>query len=270
MIYREGMPDLGELVVATVTQVSQRYGAKVKLDEYKDVEGLIPINEVASGWVKNIRDYLQEGKKIVGVVIEVNKKLHRVTLSMRRVSEGQRKRKLVEWKRTVRGYKLLELVAQKLGIPVEKAYKQFGKRLERVFGSIYRAFEECAENPKVLEEEGFKGKWVKVFVEVAKANITLRRISIEGRFLLQSLASDGIERIKKFFTEMHSVLEKDEYSNVDIQVIYEGAPRYRVRIIAPEYPLAEKVLEDVLSFAESFSKREGVTYEFERIKERGK
>ncbi len=266
MVYREDIPDVGEIVVATVTEV-QRLGAKVTLDEYKNVEGYIPISEITSGWVKNIRDYLNEGKKVVGIVMDVDKNLRRVTLSMRRITEAQKKRKLVEWKRTLKGYKLLEIVAEKINTTPEKAYKNFGRRLERVFGSIYRAFEEAAMNPDILKKEGFRGKWINVFVEVAKDNITTRRIHIDERFYIQTLAPDGIERIKNCLTKMLSVLEKEGYESVDVRIIYEGAPKYRVRIIAPEYPLAEKVLSDLKEFMNNCAKENALEVSFERAVE---
>lgn len=266
MILREELPEVGELVVATVTEV-QRLGAKVILDEYKDVEGYVPIGEIASGWIKNIRDYLTEGKKIVGVVLDVNENLRRVTLSMKRITEAQKKRKLVEWKRTLRGYKLLELVAKELGMTLEEAYQKFGKRLERTFGSIYRAFEEVSMDPNILKKEKFRGKWVNAFIKVATEYIKAKRVHIDERFYITSLAPNGIEIIKEGLNKMLSVLEKEEYENVDVYIIYEGAPKYRVRVIAPEYPIAERVLSELKDFITKYSKENGLEVSFERVVE---
>ncbi|RLF66489.1 MAG: translation initiation factor IF-2 subunit alpha [Thermoplasmata archaeon] len=266
MVLREDLPEVGEIVVATVVEV-QRLGARVMLDEYKNVTGYVPINEITSGWVKNIRDYLNEGKKVVGVVIDVNKNLRSVTISLRRITDAQRKRKLIEWKRTQRGYKLLEIVAQRVGMSLEEAYKKFGRRLESVFGSIYRAFEEAAMNPNILKKEKFRGKWVSVFVEVAQENITTRRVYIDERFYITTTAPDGVERIKNCLTGMLSVLEKEGYENVDVHMIYEGAPKYRIRVIAPEYPLAEKVLKDLKEFMSKCAKENELEVSSERVVE---
>jgi len=54
---REGWPEPGSLVVCTVTQVVD-FGAFVSLDEYSGKQGLIHISEVASGWIKYIRDHV--------------------------------------------------------------------------------------------------------------------------------------------------------------------------------------------------------------------
>jgi translation initiation factor 2 subunit 1 len=66
------LPEVGELVIATVTEVFDK-GAYVNLDEYSNVSGYVPIGEVASTWIHNIRDYLKEGRKVVLKVIRVDK-----------------------------------------------------------------------------------------------------------------------------------------------------------------------------------------------------
>ena len=44
-------PQTGELVVCTVRDVKD-FAAFVALDEYPGREGLIPISEIATGWIK--------------------------------------------------------------------------------------------------------------------------------------------------------------------------------------------------------------------------
>ena len=50
-------PAEGELVVGTVVKV-QNFGAFVTLDEYPGKEGFIHIAEIATGWVKRIRNHI--------------------------------------------------------------------------------------------------------------------------------------------------------------------------------------------------------------------
>jgi len=90
---REEFPEEGELVVATVKKVL-KYGAFVTLDEYPGLEAYLPISEISTGWVRNIRDYVQEGRKIVAKVIVVDPAKKKIDVSMKRVSPSQRRMKM--------------------------------------------------------------------------------------------------------------------------------------------------------------------------------
>jgi len=90
---RSGWPEEDELVVCSVVKVTD-FGAFVELDEYGRKEGLIHISEVASGWVKYIRDHVREGQKIVCKVLYVDESKHHIDLSLKDVNEHQRREKI--------------------------------------------------------------------------------------------------------------------------------------------------------------------------------
>ncbi|TMI33648.1 S1 RNA-binding domain-containing protein [Candidatus Bathyarchaeota archaeon] len=66
------MPEVGDLVVTTVTRVED-YGAYVKLDEFSGIEGLVHISEISTTWVRNIREHARQGQKLVLKVLRVEK-----------------------------------------------------------------------------------------------------------------------------------------------------------------------------------------------------
>lgn len=68
---KKGIPEPGELVVVTIKGV-KNFGANAKLEEYPGCEGFVHIAEVATGWVKHIKDYLREGQKTVCKVLSVD------------------------------------------------------------------------------------------------------------------------------------------------------------------------------------------------------
>ncbi len=115
-------PEEGELVVATVTNVRD-YGAFVKLEEYPGKEGFIHVSEVTTGWVKYIRDHIREGQKIVGKVMRVNKDRNQVDISIKRITDNQRRMKMQEWKNELKAKMLMEMLAKRLGKTVEDCYK---------------------------------------------------------------------------------------------------------------------------------------------------
>ncbi len=85
-----GFPENGELVVCTVTSV-KNFGAFVTLDEYDNKEGFVHVRDVASGWVKYIRDFIREGQKIVCKVLGVDSSKGHIDLSLKSVNEHQKR-----------------------------------------------------------------------------------------------------------------------------------------------------------------------------------
>ncbi len=128
-------PEEGEFVVATVKNI-HHYGAFLKLDEYPPgKEGFMHISEVASTWVKNIRDYIKEGQKIVAKVIRVDPSKGHIDLSLKRVNQQQRKAKLQEYKRAQKAENLLKMAAEKMGgKDFETAWREVWVPLEEEYG----------------------------------------------------------------------------------------------------------------------------------------
>lgn len=231
-------PEESELVVCTVKNV-KNFGAFVSLDEYEGKEGFIHIRDVATGWVKYIRDYVREGQKIVCKVLEVDSSKGHIDLSLKSVNEHQKREKIQQWKNENKAEKLLGIVAERLGKTLAESYTEFGSELIEEFGTLYAAFEQCAANPKILEEEEFEGDWMEAFVEVAEENVTPPYVQIDGYLELTCPAPDGVEVIKKALNDGMEVSEE----KVTIQYI--GAPRYRLVINAPDYKIAEEELKTV-------------------------
>ena len=95
MLYRRiGFPEDGELVLCTVTKV-QSHSVFVRLDEF-DKGGMIHISEVSPGRIRNIRDFVKEDKIIVCQVLRVSRERGYIDLSLRRVNDNQKRKKLEE------------------------------------------------------------------------------------------------------------------------------------------------------------------------------
>ena len=115
MLDRE-WPQESELVVCTVQNVKD-FVAFVSLDEYGGRQGLIPISEIATGWIKYIRDHIREGQKIVCKVLNVDRTRGHIDLSLKDVNEHQRREKIREWKNESKAQKWLGFVAEQTGEP---------------------------------------------------------------------------------------------------------------------------------------------------------
>jgi len=248
------LPEVGELVVTTVKRIVP-YGAYATLDEYNNVEGLLHISEVSSSWVKNIREHVREGQKTVLKVLRVDAtKLH-VDLSLRRVSDRERKEKLLQWKQESKGRKLLGLAAEKMGITPEVAYEKVGKLIEDHFENIYVGLEKTVEGgDSTLTKCGVPPDWASILAEIARTKIKVPKMKITGNIELTSTKPDGVDVLKNIFTKAMNV-KKPEAS--DIRIFTIAAPKYRVEVTAESYKEAEALLERVSQTALKAIKAEG-------------
>ena len=109
------MPDEGELVLATVNEISP-HGVYVTLDEYGRFPAFLHISEIATGWVRDIERYAKPGQKIVLKVIRINKSRKEIDLSLRQVSGEERKDKIIEVKKTEKAKSITEAMKKTLNL----------------------------------------------------------------------------------------------------------------------------------------------------------
>src|SRR2546426_11425432 len=151
-------PEVGDLVVATVKRVED-YGAYVKLDEFAGIEGLVHISEMATTWVRNIRDHAREGQKLVLKVLRVNPQRNQIDLSLRRVTGREKSEKMLEWKKERKAEAILKSAAEKMNKPVEEAEVIKNTILDK-FGGLYDPLEEAMdEGPEALVKAGLTEEW---------------------------------------------------------------------------------------------------------------
>jgi translation initiation factor 2 subunit 1 len=239
---RASLPSEGELVIATVDKVFD-YGSYVKLDEYRNLQAYLPWSEVASKWVRNIRSLVREGQKIVVKVIRVDRKKGTVDVSLKKVNDDERRKKLVHWKREQKADKILELVASKLNKKEEEAYVEVGWKLEDRYGDVMTGLEEGLKSSgKALVEAGVPEAWIKPLLEEISKHSEERKVKVSKTVTLRSFSKQGINDIVKVLSEAL------QYGNEDYKVkVYTiGAPRYRIEVIGPEPKEGGQLLEEIL------------------------
>jgi translation initiation factor 2 subunit 1 len=232
---RDGWPEPGSLVVCTVTQVVD-FGAFVSLDEYAGKQGLIHISEVASGWIKYIRDHVREGQKIVCKVLNVDTSRHHIDLSLKDVNEHQRREKIQEWKADQKAWKWLEMAYQDRPEDV----KRVSDALMGAYESLYLAMEDAAvSGADALKDAGLPEEDIKILENLSRENVKIPSVEISGYVDISSPAPDGVEVIRKALKQAKRIKDKDATLNIT----YIGAPRYRIHVTAPDYKHAESVLK---------------------------
>lgn len=252
-------PEEGEFVVGTVIKV-QNYGAFVSLDEFPDKEGFIHIAEIASGWVKRIRNHIKEKQKVVCKVMHVDMSKGHVDLSLKRVNDHQKRDKIKEWKNNQKSFRLMEMLAETLNKSFEECYDEFGKALIDRYGSLYDAFEDTAYDSDSLENEGFQGDWIASFKQIAQDNIAIQFVDIKGYLDVRSWKPDGIIYIRDALTKA----EEGEFEDVTIEIHYLGAPHFSVTVTAPDYKIAEEEMKKAVTRAEEEIIKHGGELTFHR------
>lgn len=232
-------PDIGDFVVCTVKEVVD-FGAYTTLEEYDGKEGFIHISEVKAGWVKYVRDYVREGQKIVCKVLKVDPTRRHIDLSLKDVNEHQKRAKIQDWKNEQKASKWLQFVDEETKNKEDDSANLRIKLYEN-YGSLYSAFEEAALNgEETFSDLKLKKNITKSILRIAKENIKVPSVDIAGFVDLKCYLPDGIEVIKQALMAAYEA-KKD---GVNIEITYTGAPRYRIKVIAPDYKTAESVLKN--------------------------
>ena len=237
---KQEWPEPGDLIMATVDSVTD-YGAYVKLDEY-DKKGLLHVSEISSSWIRNIRDFVREGQKVVLKVLRVDPEKGHIDLSLRRVTKRERIEKVMAWKKERKAEALLKAVAEKTGLPVEEIYEKAGKLLEDQYG-LYEGFEKAVrEGPETLTKLGVPEEIAKAFFEVAQDRIRVLMVKVKGTAELRVGKPNGVNIIKEAFSNA----KKDEkLVNTKVRFYVIAAPKYSIEVLAEDYKHAEEIFQKV-------------------------
>jgi translation initiation factor 2 subunit 1 len=240
-------PEVGDLVVATVTRVVD-YGAYVKLDEYPGVEGLIHISEIASTYVKNIRVHVRQGQKLALKVLRVSTQRAQVDLSLRRVTGREKSEKMLEWKKVKKADSIIKGAAERLKVGEEDLTK-VRAIIDEKFDNPYDAFEETIdEGEETFTKLGMSEDWAKALTEVARSKIRLEKAKVIGTVELTCVKTAGVEAIKQALRGAKKV-KKTRGTSIKIYAI--GSPRYRLEVRSKEITEAQATLN--LAIAEVLS-----------------
>ena len=207
------MPERDELVVCRITKLYPN-SAFAKLVEYNRT-GMVHVSEVASRWVRDIREFVKENQYVVCRVMKVEG--DHIFLSIKRVAREQANSKLGEFKRERKAEKMLELAGKGMGRDIEQCYEEIGYRLQDEFGSLSKAFEFALKDPELLKSKGIPGEWVKVLSDIAAKSYIEKEYEVKASMRLVSYEPDGLGVIKNAL----SGAEKN-----GLEVKYISAPKY--------------------------------------------
>lgn len=253
---KQGFPEEGELVLCTVTSV-QFHSVFVDLDEYGK-SGLIHISEVSPGRIRNIRDFVKEGKKVVCKVLRINEEKGYIDLSLRRVNESEKKRKIDDVKKEQNAEKIVEIAAGKIGVKTEELYKEISERIPKDYASFHDFFEAASKDENLLESLGIDKKHLKIIDDTIKQRIKPVEVRIVGKLKITTFAPNGMDIIKE------SLKKAEDAAKGRISINYLGSGLYRFMVNAPDYKEAEKLMKNATESAIGNVTKHAGTAEFSR------
>ncbi len=255
----EEMPEEGELVLATVGQI-RPHGVYVTLDEYNSMNGFLHISEISTGWVRNIARFVHEKQKLVLKVVRVNKARGEVDLSLRQVTEEERRAKMVQVKRLEKAKNIFEAVKANLHLTEEQAAQYINTILER-YDDLYEALESLVtKGAKAFERLNLPPEYTSALEQAAKEKIILPTVSIKGVIEARCMQPNGIEVIKEALT----AAEKAKTGGSEVKITYISASRYGITVTTENYKIAEKVLEASVNKAKSILEKNKAYFSFTR------
>ena len=242
------MPEQGEIVIATISKIMD-HGAYVTLDEYDAIQGFLHISEIAPGWIRSINKFVKYGEKKVLLVKKVSPARGDIDLSLKQVSNDQKKQKLKEAKKFEKGRTLLENLKEKANLSDDEM-EDLENKIYSKYDSVYDAFVEIARKGIGSARKLDMPEKMIAAVEEICSKIRLPSVEIRGIMEITSSRSNGVEIIKK---TLLNAVEK----NSTIGITYLGAPKYRLSVTSEDFKSAEKTLKPIVAGIQSSIEKKG-------------
>ncbi len=267
---RTRFPRDGEFIVGKVSDIEKQY-VYVDLIDYEGFDseeyarGMIHISEISSRWIKNIRNFVRIGQRIVLRVIRVDPEKGHVDLSLRRVNSAQKENRMKEWKYALKFENLLQFLTETTDLTLDQAYELIGFPVLDSFYTYQEAIEELKENGKsILDDIKTVSEDVKEkFLKIVDENVKISTVNIVGKIVISYNAENGIDLVKEALSKAKKVIENPKETRY-LNISYIAAPYYRLDIVAKDYLDAEQILSDALQIIETKANEYKGSFDFIR------
>ena len=253
-------PEVGELVVATCTKITT-HGGYFSIENYEILgatAGFVHISELSRTWVRNIRKHIREGQKAVCRVMRVTVQRQEVDLSIRRVSDSQKRETLQLHKQELRARGIIKAVGERLNIDSEDINRTIIEPLENKYGNLFSVLELARdEGETIITSAGISKEIASELVTTATKELERASVSFSGKAKISSFDPEGMNLIKESFGVAAEATLKKKAIDISIHVI--SAPEYKIVINADDWKGAEKywtVFQE--TFMKNFNKKSKV------------
>jgi len=234
-------PEVGELVVATCTKITT-HGGYFSIENYEvlgETAGFVHISELSRTWVRNIRKHIREGQKTVCRVMRVTVQRQEVDLSIRRVSDSQKRETLQLHKQELRARGIIKAIGERLNLNIDETTTKIIEPLESKYGNLFSVLEMARdEGESVITSVGLSKEIAEEIVSTATKELERASVSLSGKAKISSYDPEGVDIIKEAFEVASDATLKKKAIDVSVHVI--SAPEYKIVIDADDWKNAEK------------------------------
>jgi translation initiation factor 2 subunit 1 len=243
LVKKQGIPQEEDVVLCTITKV-QNHGVFARMDEYENQSGLIHISEISPGRIRNIREFVSEGKVVVCKVLRINTERGHIDLSLRRVNESIRRKKLEDIKRLAKAERIILDTAKALSIDSKELYNTLFNAISEDYESLYDALLDIVEDNLDLKEYGISEEITSKVKEIVVEKIKPEYVSIRGQVKMISFL--GLDDLKEWLMKMETIPRT--------KVWYAGGGKYTFEITDEDYKGAEEKYSQLNQFVEEAQK----------------
>jgi len=253
---KTGLPQESELILCKVTRV-QHNAVFVSLSQYEGKSGMLHISEISPGRIRNIRDFVTEGKTIVCKVLSVDTRKGHIDVSLRRVSESQRQQFNNSLKQQLTAEKIVEALAKDKQLNAKELFEKLQESVEEP--SVFLAFQGFASGTSEIPKIGLKKPDYDYLLELIKQRIKPPRVEITGKCTITTYANDGAQILRDAFTQACAV------DTEHCLITYGGNGIYNIRIEHDNFKQAESILKNVMDVLEPFFKdKKDAVFDFKK------
>lgn len=247
-MYKE-YPEEGEFVVVEVDELHE-HSAGVRIEGYEK-HGLVHISEVSRSWVRDIRKKLSEGEKTVAQVLGVED--GSINLSLKRVNDKQKRETMQRWNKELKADKFLQRVADATGTDADDLYEAVAFPFQKTFGSTFEGFERAAIDDIDFDDLGISAELADAVTDVAKENISLKNVEMEGEMEIRVPGSNGVATLREALTVGETA-----------DVSYISAPKYAIKVWGRNADDAKQKMDTARKQIQTAIEDAGGSFRFEK------
>ncbi|KAJ1844137.1 hypothetical protein LPJ70_003084 [Coemansia sp. RSA 2708] len=241
--------------MATIARISDdNNGAYVRLDEYANIEGMVPHSELSRRRIRSVQKLLRIGRREPMAVLRVDQDKGYIDLSKKILSVEESQQCQDRFKMSRKVHTIITHVAKKRGVDPEEYYKQFGWPLYAKYGHAFNAFKIAATDPQaIFGEFGLEQSLLDELMVDILRHMKPQRAKLHAKIDVRCFSFEGIEAIRRALKAAQDV--STEKTALRIRLI--APPEYVISTISVNPDEDIQLMNEAIEAAEKVLKEEG-------------